>query len=287
VPCHFPDRIDDRPGQDLDDAHAETGTPMTSSPPPGPPDEGVVSPALLRALAAHPELMADLIPALNVPIRSAEDLLDLMGRASREAVRLLDDVQWAGVTAQFPDEDPFTTAHTDDTVLIVDEYQYAQQDGPCLQAMRTDRRIRMTLTDVRARWPQLADGAQAAGVHSFLALPLHVRDQAVGSMNLYSSDPHGFADPEPDPDILAVLTEYLDRGLTTYTEQQPTALAPTLRAAMTARTVIEQAVGVLMATNHINAGHARDLLRRQAHGAGVTTVGHAEHILDKQQPPTA
>ena len=250
------------------------------------PDEGIVSPALLRALAAHPDLMAELIPALNVPIRSAEDLLDLMGRASREAVRLLTDVQWAGVTAQFPDEDPFTIAHTDDTVLIVDEYQYAQHDGPCLQAMRTDQQIRMTLADVRARWPRLAEGAQEAGVHSFLALPLHVRDQAVGSMNLYSADPHGFADPDPDQDILAVLTEYLDRGLTTYTDLQPTPPAPTLRAAMTARTVIEQAIGVLMAGNHINAAQARDLLHRQAHGAGTTTVGHAEQILADQQPST-
>src|ERR1700712_3336047 len=260
---------------------------MTSFPPSDPPEEGVVSPALLRALAAHPDLMADLIPALNVPIRSAEDLLDLMGRASREAVRLLTDVHWAGVTAQFPDEDPFTTAHTDDTVLIVDEYQYAQHDGPCLQAMRTDRRIRMNLTDVRARWPQLADGAQAAGVQSFLALPLHVRDQAVGSMNLYSADAQGFTDPDPDPDILAVLTEYLDRGLTTYTDQQATPLAATLRTAMAARTVIEQAVGGLMAANHINAAQARELLRKQAHSAGATTVGHAEQILDEQQPPTA
>src|ERR1700712_2609806 len=144
----------------------EAGHPMaTEPPPPTSSDDAPVSAALLRALAARPELAADLIEALNVPVREAQDLLDLMGRAAREAVRLLAGVDWAGVTAQFDGERPFTAAHTDEKVLFVDESQYPQHDGPCLLAVRSDRQIRMPLTEVEARWPQLAVGARAAGVH--------------------------------------------------------------------------------------------------------------------------
>ncbi len=90
------------------------------------------SSALIRALAAHPEQMADLIEALHHRALDADGLLDLMGRLSRQAVRLLDGVRWAAVTAQF-DGQPFTATHTDRTVLIVDEAQYAAHDGPCLR----------------------------------------------------------------------------------------------------------------------------------------------------------
>src|ERR1700712_4950109 len=184
---------------------------------PGTDDTGGRSAALLRALAAHPEQMAQLIEELHRRVRDEDTLVDLMGRASREAVRLLTDVHWAGVTAQFAGA-PFTAAHTDDRVLVVDEGQYEQHDGPCLRSMRTDRTVRMTDQQVRVLWPHLADVADRAGVRSFRAEPLHARDTAVGSLNLYSATPNGLADP--DPDVLTVLTEYLDRGLADYSAAQ-------------------------------------------------------------------
>ena len=252
---------------------------------PRPSDERPASPALLRALSAHPDSAADMIRALHARVHVAADLLDLMGRAAREAVRLLNGVDWAGVTAQFPGEDPFTAAHTDELVLVVDEYQYAQHDGPCLRAMTTDRTVHMTLEQVKATWPQLAAGASAAGVHSFLAVPLRIEDRPVGSLNLYSAG-HG-ALGDVDPDLLTVLTEYLSRGLTDYAEHQPAPTGESLRAALVGRATVEQAVGVLMASRHLRSGEARDLLRLLAHEAELTTQAQAQRIVDGQLPPTS
>ena len=230
--------------------------------------------------------MADLVLALNVPIHDAQDVLDLMGRTSREAVRLLPEVQWAGVTAQLVDGAPFTAAHTDEKVLIVDERQYAEGDGPCLQSMRTDREVRMTLADVEARWPVLAAGARAVGVNTFLAEPLHVRDESVGSLNLYSATLDALT--APDSDVLTVLTGYLDRGLTRYADRQPAGtLGASLLGALDARAAVERAVGVLMATHHVDPGQARDLLRRQASDAGTSTTARAELIISQQRLPPA
>lgn len=247
------------------------------------PDEQPVSSALLRALSAHPELTADLVQALNVPIHSAADLLDLMARASREAVRLLTGVHWAGVTAQLDGEEPFTAAHTDELVLIVDEYQYARHDGPCLQAMATDRTVHMSLEQVEATWPQLAVGARAAGVHSFLAEPLRIGDRPVGSLNMYSADRGALSDV--DPDMLIVLTGYLSRGLTSYADQQPDRVGDRLRAALARRAIIEQAVGVLMASRFLRPGEARDLLRQLAREADLSPQAQAERIVAGQLPP--
>lgn len=64
----------------------------------------------MRALAAHPEQMADLIGALHRRAIDTATLLDLMGRIARQAVLLLDGVGWAGITAQI-DGPPLTCAH--------------------------------------------------------------------------------------------------------------------------------------------------------------------------------
>ncbi len=257
--------------------------PRMAALPPRAPDDQPVSPALLRALAAHPDLAADLVQALNVTIHSAHDLLELMGRTSREAVRLLAGVHWAGVTAQFDGQDPFTAAHTDEKVLIVDEHQYAQHDGPCLRAVRTDRPVHMSLEEVEASWPQLADGARTAGVHSFAAFPLHIADRAVGSLNLYSADPGSLA--HLDPDVLSVLSHYLSRGLTQYAAQRLESVGASLRTALAGRAGIERAIGILMATGHRSPAQARDILCRQAEDAGRTPEAHAEQIITGQLPP--
>ena len=165
-------------------------------------------------------------------------------------------------------------------MLVVDEYQYAQHDGPCLRAMTTDRTVHMTLEQVKATWPQLA-AALKPPVSTRSWPPLRIADRPVGSLNLYSA---GLGDV--DPDLLTVLTEYLSRGLTDYAEQQPAPTGESLRAALVGRAMVEQAVGVLMASRHLRSGEARDLLRLLAHEAELTTQAQAQRIVDGQLPPT-
>ena len=85
--------------------------PASPCPPPDadPPVAGV-SAAFIRALAAHPQDMADLMDALHRRVVDEDSLLDLTGSASREAVQLLEDAHWTGVTAQFAGI-PVTAAH--------------------------------------------------------------------------------------------------------------------------------------------------------------------------------
>ncbi len=237
-----------------------------------------VSPALLRALAAHPAEMAHLIKSLHVQVRDEEGLLDLMQRVAAEAVRLIDDVDWAGVTAEFAGA-PFTTAHTHSRVLIVDEGQYDEGDGPCLRALRTGRTVTMTFDEVRDAWPHLARTAAAAGVVAFRAEPLYACERSVGALNMYSAEPQGLQ--APDADLLAVLTDYLGRGLSAYSAVQP-AMAPAIRlkAAMQNRELIGQAIGVLMAVYDIDTERARSRLRAIASAQGVDLVSAATALID-------
>lgn len=239
------------------------------------------TPALLRSLAANPPVMADLISAMHRRVRDAPGLVDLMGRAAREAVRLLPGVHWAGVTAQFGGL-PFTGTSTDRRVLVVDESQYSLDDGPCLRAMRSDAPVSMTMAEVTATWPALGAAASAAGIRSFLAVPLHVEGEPFGSLNLYSAEPSADL---VDPDVLTVLTEYLDRGLTDFSKLRlQTTTDAALRAAVAGWVVVDRAVGVLMDVHGFSADYARDVLSDQAEDWGRTVPEQAAEVIARNLP---
>lgn len=251
-----------------------------------PADDCEMSPALQRAFAAHPTDMTHLIDELHRRVHDEASLLDLMARAAREAVRMILDVDWAGVTAQFVGQ-PFTAAHTDQRVLIVDEGQYDQGDGPCLAAARTDRSVAMTIDQVRLRWPRLALVADAAGVEGFLARPLHSRAQAVGSLNMYSARSGGVR--APDPDVLTVLIEYLERGISDYSAAQlGEEQALRIKNALANRQAVDHAIGVLMALLHLDAEQAAFVLeseseRRALDQAVVAAEVIAHHTMTRPE----
>ncbi len=199
-----------------------------------------MSSEILGALAAHPDQMARLIEVLSPRVTDQRSLLHLMHSAAAEAVRLLPDTDWAGVTAQF-DGTPFTAAHTADRVLVVDEQQYRQRGGPCLESMSTGRRVRMTLEQVRGRWPWLAVAAEAAGVRTFIAEPVLAQGVPTATLNMYGARA---APIEADADVLTVLTEYLGRGMLDYCRQHPDdTQGVRLRQAVHGRSVLDLACG--------------------------------------------
>jgi len=247
-----------------------------------PTGDSPISESALRALAANPVVMADLIQALHRRVHDSDTLLDLMGRVAREAVKLVDGVEWAGVTAQFA-AGPFTTAYTDNRVLFVDERQYADQDGPCLRAMRTGTRINASRAEAEATWPHLAAIADSVDIHSFLALPVRGRPASIGSLNMYGPDD---AITEPDGDLLAVLTDYLNRGFSDFSRSRHGSVAEAaLRDALTNWGRVEQAVGVMMDVYGFSVDYARDVLDDRAADAGRTLAEQAEHVVGGIAPP--
>ena len=237
----------------------------------------------LAESAAHPEELAHLVEGLHRPVRDATTLLDLMGRACREAVRVLQGVHWAGVIAQFGDR-PFTGTDTDQRVLVVDERQYLLNDGPCLRAMRTNALVSITLAEVTATWPTLGSTAARVGVNSFLAVPLHAHDESVGALNLYSSE---VILDRVDQDLLGVVTQYLHRGLTDFSDLRPQPTSElALRRAMAGWVVVEKAIGMMMSMFGYSSAYARDVLSDQAEDWGRTLTEQAELFIEESDRPS-
>lgn len=85
-------------------------------------------------------------------------------------------------------------------VCGIDAAQYDAGEGPCVETVRSGRPHRVADTAAEARWPAFAAAARDRGVRAVLSLPLVVRAETLGALNLYARSAGAFAG---GPDQLA------------------------------------------------------------------------------------
>jgi GAF domain-containing protein len=200
--------------------------------------------------AAVPELVS-----LLLTTRSLENFLTDLADAAAVALAVS-----CGVTLR-REQQPLTAASSDSLAAAVDEIQYGAGEGPCLQSLSTAEVVSVPDLLEEHRWDGYPAHALAHGVRSSLSLPLSDHGQTVGALNLYSGTAHAF----DDPTVLARATALASQGsavlgVALYQAQQAE-LTDQLREALSSRSVIDQAVGILMDQQRCNASTAFAVLR--------------------------
>jgi GAF domain-containing protein len=155
---------------------------------------------------------------------------------------------------------PVTAATSAPLAAEVDEVQYGIDSGPCLDALRGGEVVAADDLTTETRWPAFASFAVAHGVASSLSLPLRVGDRTIGALNLYAHEPAAFRGARRHAEAFAV---QCGAALTVALRQSDAAvLRRQLTEAMAARSIIDQALGILMAQQRCSAQQAFDLLRQ-------------------------
>jgi len=158
------------------------------------------------------------------------------------------------------DRTPYTVASSDELANQVDEVQYDQHEGPCLQALHDGVMIYVEDMQHEIRWPDYLRRAVTVGVRSSLSLPLQVGSEVIGALNLYSRQADAFE--ERLRQSLAVFAAQAAAALTMVLRQaRQDEISTQLEQALASRTAIDQAIGILMAQQHCTADQAFDLLR--------------------------
>jgi GAF domain-containing protein len=213
----------------------------------------------------------------------SEPLTDVLQRVAELAVVVIPGCTGAGVTMMDGDR-PSTAAQTDELVLAVDRQQYDADDGPCLDAIRNLTTHRVDLDDAHQLWPEFAERARQLGVRSFLAAPLLAGERAVGSLNLYSTEPAAF---DPLDDVLVAL--FCGQASVALANAVLYARAVTLndqlREALVGSAVIERAKGMLMARHGLDDSAAFDLLRQWSQQRNVKLRDVAAELVGRPAPP--
>jgi GAF domain-containing protein len=173
----------------------------------------------------------------------------------------------------------FTFVATQEVIAVLDALQYLD-GGPCVQAARENNEVSLEDADAlnEDAWLLFGRAGAMAGIQATLSLPITKSGQVVGSVNLYAREDHAF---DGRREALAVIFGAWADGavanadLTFSTRQQATKALATLEAI--AR--IDNAVGVIIATQGVGAAEAKRRLEAAAALAGVPALSIAEAIL--------
>jgi GAF domain-containing protein len=202
----------------------------------------------------------DTAAELAALLLSTESFDDLLRGVAELSVQLVAGASTASITLAERGR-VITVATADPLATQIDAHQYERGTGPCLEALRTASVVHVADVRRERRWGGFDTVMLSHNMTSVLAVPLMVRDGAVGVLNLYSRATAGFE--ERDQQLARVLAAHaavaLTAALRTYDQ---VSLTDNLRIALSSRSVIDQAIGIVMGREQCSADQAFDVLRK-------------------------
>jgi GAF domain-containing protein len=202
----------------------------------------------------------DAAAELAALLLSTESFDELLRGVAELSVRLIKGASTASITLAERGR-VITVAAADALASQIDQHQYEQGTGPCLDALRTASVVHVADLRRERHWGEFGTIMLSHGVTGALAVPLMGRDGAAGALNLYSAAGARF--DERDQQLARALAAHaavaLTAALRTYDQ---VSLADNLRVALSSRSVIDQAIGIVMGRERCSADEAFDVLRK-------------------------
>jgi len=225
------------------------------------------------------ELLSETFVELTDTMVADFDLIDFLQVLTDRSVQLL-DVTAAGLLLADPRGELRVVAASSEAARLVELFQIQNDQGPCLDCYRSGRPV--AAGDLAAevqRWPRFAPAAQQAGFAAVQALPMRLREQVIGALNLFRAGPGAFDPAEvrvgqalADVATISLLHERSMRHSDTLNEQ--------LQTALNSRVIIEQAKGKLAERFGLDMTQAFSLLRDQARSRNLRLADLAQAFIE-------
>jgi transcriptional regulator with GAF, ATPase, and Fis domain len=191
------------------------------------------------------------------------DVVDFMHGLADRCVRLL-EVDAAGLMLADQRGSLRVIASSSEQARLVELFQLQHEEGPCLECYHTGLPVaEPELAAAGDRWPLFAPAGVSGGFAAVQALPMRLRDEVIGAMNLFMHAP-GQLD-ETGLRVGQALADVATIGLLQERNlRHQEVLAEQLQGALNSRVSIEQAKGLLAERLGLDMGQAFELLRGQA-----------------------
>jgi GAF domain-containing protein len=227
----------------------------------------------------YPDHLTEGIAELSRLLVNEEALDDTLHRVADLACRNIGGADLAGVTL-LRDGKPTTAVFTDPASPEMDSAQYDTGVGPCLDAWRHQQVFRIDSTADDGQWPAFSQAAADHGIQSTISLPLAVRGNGIGALNLYSKQPAAFSDEDEQVGSL-----FADQASVALTNAQlydsAYRLTQQLQEALTSRAVIDQAKGILMGQRGMGVDEAFAVLRTTSQRENRKLRDIAQELVDR------
>ncbi|MCX3287503.1 GAF and ANTAR domain-containing protein [Streptomyces sp. NEAU-H22] len=160
-----------------------------------------------------------------------------------------------------------TLAGSDGMPSGLDLRQYENGSGPCVDAAETGEEQYAPDLPEESRWPSFTEYALSAGVRCVLAVPVTVEGESGAAINFYGVRAGALGTGRDAARAFAARSgDAIDVALRIERRRQS---AADVRTALLSRSVIDQAIGILMARERIDARIALERLRRASQDRNV------------------
>ncbi|MET9761156.1 GAF and ANTAR domain-containing protein [Streptomyces sp. NPDC006372] len=176
-----------------------------------------------------------------------------------------------------------TLAGSDGLPSGLDQRQYENDSGPCVEAAETGSEQYAPDLAEESRWPSYTAYALTTGVRCALAVPLAVEGEAGAAINFYGVQA-GALGPGRDTAraFAARAAATIDVALRIERRRES---AADVRTALLSRSVIDQAIGILMVQERIDARTALERLRRASQNRNVKLRDLCAQLVAKVSEP--
>lgn len=206
---------------------------------------------------------------------SAQHTMDKVVELARE---LVPGCEHAGISLVHANRRIDTPAATGDVAVIVDRLQYEFDEGPCLDAIRTEEVAHSSDIGEDARWPRWGPRtAEETGIRSMLCFRLFTFETVVGGLNLYASRPAAFDETDYDHGLALAAHAAVAVARAQQVDQ--------MQLAIDGRTVIGQAQGILMERFDIDAEQAFQVLARVSSHTNTKLRTIANDLIRTRKTP--
>jgi len=224
----------------------------------------------------------------NLILESAdfEDFLNELARFSAHQMAGDGDDALCGITL-LRDRKAATIGWSSPSAREVDEIQYSLSQGPCLTAAKEEREVYVPDLLQEDRWgPDYAAAVASHGLRSVFSLPFHLQGEARAALNLYSDFPHKFDGraAERARDFTREISQALRLAVRFSLHADS---ATNLKATLESRTIIDIAVGIVMAQNRCSQEAAVEILTEASSNSNTKLRDIAKSLVDSVGGPGA
>ena len=222
----------------------------------------------MQEIASYPRFELDPGDAQRSLTVNARMLLCLLPDFDQVSITVVDDA--GGVS---------TLAQAGDLVTDLDQLQYGLGEGPSIDSLRAAYPVVAAHIQRDDRWRRYVPAASELGLRSQVATPLRWQDdKPLGALNMYSTTHArvGFSAPV----VAEVMAAQIVSALVGLRELEH------LHRALADRTVVGQAIGLVMAWLRVDADHASDYLGDVANRQNRELAELAEEMVRTRELPS-
>jgi GAF domain-containing protein len=207
------------------------------------------------------------------------DVVEFLQKVTERTVELL-NVDAAGILLAGPTGRLGLVAASAEEARFLETIQLQKEEGPCLDVFESGVMVICRDLKTEKRWPRFTPAALAAGFRSVHAVPMRLRDQVIGGLNLFRAlpgelpaDTAHYAKALADMTTIGILSERSVRHADVVAEQ--------LQHALNNRVRLEQAKGFLSERHGISLSEASDRLRAFATDHALKVSDVAQAVMDR------